>query len=184
MPARCTPEQRRRVCQQCSGDFYVNPSSKSKLCSTACKNESIRTRPINSPRPCVICATVFTPYRGRGEAKFCSKSCIGKSPEGLLRAANIGRASASRRGDMMRDRGGLRTYRKRDGQHEHRIIAAQTLGRPLQKGEIVHHIDGNKRNNLPENLSVMTQGQHMKEHGLGIAGMTLWWKPWEKRKVK
>jgi hypothetical protein len=27
----------------------------------------------------------------------------------------------------------------------------------------------------------MTQGEHMREHGLGVPGKTLWWRPWEKR---
>ena len=28
---------------------------------------------------------------------------------------------------------------------EHILVASQTLGRPLRKGEIVHHIDGNRQ---------------------------------------
>lgn len=40
----------------------------------------------------------------------------------------------------------------------------EKLGRSLQPGEIVHHIDGNKRNNSPENLMVMTQSEHARLH--------------------
>jgi transposase len=44
---------------------------------------------------------------------------------------------------------------------EHRIVMAQKLGRPLGRYETVHHIDGNKLNNSPENLQ-LRQGQHGK----------------------
>jgi len=58
----------------------------------------------------------------------------------------------------------LNTYRKYLGRHEHRVVAEQMLGRPLMLGEIVHHIDGDKHNNDPLNLQVMTQDDHMREH--------------------
>ena len=57
-----------------------------------------------------------------------------------------------------------KTYTKTYGKHTHRMIAEQMLGRPLEKGEIVHHIDGNKRNNDPSNLMVMTQSEHCRLH--------------------
>jgi hypothetical protein len=56
------------------------------------------------------------------------------------------------------------TYRKRHGRHEHRVVAEQMLGRALMPGEIVHHIDGDKHNNNPSNLQVMTQDHHLREH--------------------
>lgn len=48
----------------------------------------------------------------------------------------------------------------------HRLIMEKKLGRYLQNEEVVHHIDGNIHNNKPENLAVMSKGQHIKLHRL------------------
>ena len=46
----------------------------------------------------------------------------------------------------------------------HRKVMETKLGRPLQPGEVVHHIDKNKRNNDPSNLTVMSRSEHIKIH--------------------
>ena len=47
---------------------------------------------------------------------------------------------------------------------EHILIAEQKLGRPIGREEIVHHINGVKDDNRPENLSVMSRADHAKLH--------------------
>lgn len=58
-----------------------------------------------------------------------------------------------------------KTYAKSFGQHTHRMMAERMLGRKLLPGEVVHHIDGNKRNNRPGNIMVFkNQAEHAKWH--------------------
>lgn len=47
---------------------------------------------------------------------------------------------------------------------EHRLVAEQKYGRKLKSSDIVHHIDGNKTNNNPENIAVLTRAEHAKLH--------------------
>lgn len=49
-------------------------------------------------------------------------------------------------------------------QDEHRKIMEEYLGRKLEKNEIVHHINGNKRDNRIENLQLMTLSEHSRLH--------------------
>lgn len=47
---------------------------------------------------------------------------------------------------------------------EHILAMTRYLNRPLEVGEIVHHIDGNKLNNQIENLMLTTKAEHIRIH--------------------
>lgn len=65
-------------------------------------------------------------------------------------------------GDALR--GGGVGYVKREQRHEHRVVMEMLLGRKLTRDEVVHHRNGDKKDNRPENLEVMTRAQHIAEH--------------------
>ena len=49
--------------------------------------------------------------------------------------------------------------------YEHRVVAEQVIGRRLRKGELVHHKNGDKQDNRPENLEVHSgNAEHFFEH--------------------
>jgi hypothetical protein len=55
-------------------------------------------------------------------------------------------------------------YNKGNPRSEHRIVMEKHLGRLLTSDEIIHHIDGNKRNNDISNLLITNRSEHIKMH--------------------
>jgi hypothetical protein len=47
---------------------------------------------------------------------------------------------------------------------EHRLIMEQHLGRKLRSNQIVHHINGDIKDNSVENLETMTRREHARFH--------------------
>jgi hypothetical protein len=47
---------------------------------------------------------------------------------------------------------------------EHRLVMQRLIGRPLRHEEHVHHIDGDKLNNDPGNLQIVSPTEHISLH--------------------
>jgi hypothetical protein len=48
--------------------------------------------------------------------------------------------------------------------YEHHVIYWQVYGVTIKAGEIIHHKNGNRLDNRPENLELLTASDHMKQH--------------------
>jgi hypothetical protein len=107
---------------------------------------------------CVECGKSFEvdrPSRAK-TAKYCSYTChqIGEGKKG-----------GAVRGEQRKAESQHKSYPKIKGRHAHRIVAERMLGRPLERGETVHHGDENKQNYSEENLVVLpSQSKHIKLH--------------------
>lgn len=146
-----------KACSACGTVVERYPSQmRGKVyCSNACLGTSRRN---GSELFCALCDSPF--YRRLGEQdigvrvrQFCSRRCytewraIHRSPE---------------------------TYLKMGKRHAHRVVAESVLGRRLREDEVVHHIDGDKQNNAPENLAVFPdQSHHARCHQGNMTGEEL-----------
>lgn len=147
------------------------------------------------PYTCDMCGKTFERYPCQMKGKkhtFCSRACLWafssrkENPERYHELADHTKAAAhlselnrklnpTRMTPEVREKlraarmntGKGRTYSKEYGRHTHRVEMERMLGRKLKPGEIVHHIDGDKRNNSPDNLMLLpSQAEHARLHKL------------------
>lgn len=144
-------------CQNCGKIFEVEASdhrlkdgSGIKYCSRKCMGEAeTKAKPIK----CLNCGKTFYATRG----KFCSQECACE-----YRSKNYkDHKTYSENGYLVKYEKG---YNKKGNVKVHRAIMEEHLGRKLSPDEVVHHIDGNKKNNDISNLKVMTRGEHSRLH--------------------
>jgi endogenous inhibitor of DNA gyrase (YacG/DUF329 family) len=158
----------KKECMKCGDMFNVKPSKANSkdFCSQKCRSNLIT-------RPCSICGKDVTRNpSGMLSVVFCGMACASIGKRERFRLMNIemnpDRMTPETRAKLREanlGKGEGKTYTKTYGRHTHRIVAEQKLGRPLKKGEVIHHKDENILNNDPDNLEVFaSQSEHAKHH--------------------
>lgn len=128
---------------------------------------------INVEKPCVICGTIVSrcPSQMLKVAccgLICSRKYLSQKMSNLNKELNPDRMTDEVKEKLSYSRLGSgkgKTYPKTNSRHSHRVMAEQILGRKLLPGEVVHHIDENKRNYAKDNLRVFaSQAEHVRHH--------------------
>ena len=122
---------------------------------------------------CAECGADFPVYKAG--TKFCSRACSGKD----LSSRQLGEANRRWKGGetVTTHIGGGYIKQLAPGHPaadasgyvlQHRLVMEQVLGRPLKKSERVHHKNGKRDDNRPENLELWTGTGTSKKDPHGI----------------
>lgn len=151
-------------CAHCHNDFRSYRRAR-RFCSLTCYHaaQDAKMRAARPPLPCAHCGeTVQIPTTAqarRGRA-FCSPTCATAWHSGEKHPNWTGGRSLDSNGYVLVNVYGRGRIR------EHVLVAEATLGRRLLPGEQVHHRNGKKTDNRPENLAVMSIEDHGAAHAL------------------
>ena len=159
----------RRVvpCEACGSSFERKYKGQ-RACSVGCGS---KLKEINRSCNCAQCGQAFIRPHGKKQV-YCSRRCS-------MLARGGSKANGSYRhpeGHELRHSSGY-VQEKRGGKWvmQHRLVMEEVIGRPLLPGERVHHKNGKRDDNRPENLELWTGvGQSKKDpHGVRLVDKVL-----------
>ena len=162
------------MCAQCGKPLLrrrgPTAANRPSFCSRACAYEHRRTGQT------VLCDWCGKPtYKAPSrltEQNFCGAACrnrwLGKTN---IEVRNVPGHSAGHKAPHLtrlnRQRnplGSIGQCSKAGSSAQYRKVAETMLGRKLRKGEVVHHINGDRTDNRPANLAVLPRAEHHRLH--------------------
>jgi hypothetical protein len=147
-----------KECENCGGIFTATRSSTATrgdglrlYCSKKCHVEGSR---LFEEKPCVVCGTMFYPLGAQKNEtqKTCSIKCRAEFFSGVNCKAFKGGAYLNTQANHTFVLVGRRKGYASKYTAEHRIVCAKQIGRMLERGEVVIHINNQSLDNRPENL--------------------------------
>ena len=165
-----------KTCPKCNKEF--DSKNKNKIyCSSRCYSNAKGVRHYsrvghswlneesrNKEHKCEKCKRIYLPTRNN--QKYCSSKCSSESRKIYLNIPEC-LEQASRKLD--KNIGYVRVYCPMHPMantwgyvYEHRLIMESLVGRFLNKDEHVHHINGKRWDNSPENLQLLLSSEHSK----------------------
>lgn len=142
-----------RSCKHCDKIFGPQTATQ-KYCCTECANNGKRKE--RKHIYCLNCGKTLKIKASKRSIKFCSTSCAlsGQSRRGIKRA-KIGDTRPHSNGYVMIKVGKDYSSAFQSGwMMEHRYIMEQILERCLERNEYIHHKNGIRNDNRPENLEL------------------------------
>lgn len=151
---------RRCVCQRCFAIFWAKRTDAKWCpeCRPKVDAERASTHESRAKQPCPKCGAPTS----RGGAQC--RACAGKE-----RAELVGEANPNWRGGRTRTSQGYVAIRRQRGNASYtleHIAVWEDLNGPLPRGWNVHHLNGTKDDNRPENLVGMSKSDHHSSRGL------------------
>ena len=135
-------------CEAC-GVLFEKKYKGHRACSVECGN---KLKQANREVKCSQCGDLFVRPHGKFQT-YCSRRCSMLARKGSKKNG----AYRHPEGHELRHSAGY-IQEKRDGVWvmQHRLVMSKMLGRPLEPTERVHHKNGDRQDNRPENLELWT----------------------------
>lgn len=139
-----TKDRRTVSCEVCSQLFERKVKS-TRTCSVECGN---RLKEAKKEMRCETCGETYIRPHGKTKRRFCSRSCamVGRNRTGQ---------KAHPEGETYKHSGGyIQVKHHGKWMMQHRLVMEGVLGRKLDPNERIHHKNGVRDDNRPENLEL------------------------------